>query len=59
MAGIVVGIVAGFSYVGKEKDIKRYEEEAKTLRTEQILSQPLETFGNQEVENLKDKYDKM
>ena len=59
IAGIGVGIVAVFSYIGKEKDIKRYEEEAKTLRTEQILSQPLETFGNQEVENLKDKYDKM
>ena len=59
IAGIVVGIVAVFSYIGKEKDIKRYEEEVKNLRTEQILSQPLETFGNQEVEDLKDKYDKM
>lgn len=59
IAGIGVGIVAVFSYIGKGKDIKRYEEEAKTLRTEQILSQPLETFGNQEVEDLKDKYDKM
>ena len=59
IAGIGVAIIAVFSYIGKEKDIKRYEEEAKTLRTEQILSQPLETFGNQEVEDLKDKYDKM
>ena len=59
IAGIGVGIVAVFSYIGKEKDIKRYEEEEKNLRTEQILSQPLETFGNQEVEDLKDKYDKM
>ena len=59
IAGGVVVVIAIFSYIGKGKEEKRYEEEAKTLRTEQILSQPLETFGNQEVEDLKDKYDKM
>lgn len=59
IASGVVAVVAIFSYIGKGKEEKRYEEEAKTLHTEQILSQPLETFGNQEVEDLKDKYDNM
>jgi len=52
-------LVAGYTYVSKDKEAKRYEEEAKTLQAEILLSKPLETFGNQEVENLKDKYDNM
>lgn len=59
LAGGILVVVAVYTYVSKGKEAKRYEEEAKTLRAELILSKPLETFGNQEVENLKEKYDKM
>lgn len=55
--GGVLAVAAVISYVSKDKEAKRYAEEAKSLRREQILDQPLETFGNQEVEDLKDKYD--
>jgi len=59
IAGGIMVLVAGYTYVSKDKEAKRYEEEAKTLQAEILLSKPLETFGNQEVENLKDKYDNM
>ena len=59
IAGGVMVLVSVYTYVNKGKEAKRYEEEAKTLRAEILLSKPLETFGNQEVENLKDKYDNM
>lgn len=59
LAGGILTVVAAYTYISKGKEAERYAEEAKTLRTEQILSKPLETFGNQEVENLKDKYDKL
>lgn len=55
--GGVIFIGAIFSYISKSGEEKRYMEEASTLRTEQMLSKPLETFGNREIENLKDKYD--
>ena len=56
LAGGIIVIVAVCTYVGKGKEAKRYEEEAKNLERELILSQPLETFGNQEIDDLKDKY---
>lgn len=59
IAGGVMVLVSVYTYVNKGKEAKRYEEEAKTLQAEILLSKPLETFGNQEVENLKDKYDNM
>lgn len=59
LVGGIIVLVAVCTYISKGKDVKRYEEEAKTLRADLILSKPLETFGNQEVENLKEKYDKM
>ena len=52
-------IVAVYQHVSKGKEAKRYEEEAQKLRTDLILSKPLETFGDQEMEDLKDKYDNM
>lgn len=57
LVGGVLSLGAVLSYVSKGREAKRYAEEAQKLRTEQILEQPLETFGNQEVEDLKDKYD--
>ena len=59
LAGGIMLVVAGCTYVSKEKEAKRYEEEAKQIRADVILSKPLETFGNQEIDNLKEKYDKM
>ncbi len=59
LAGGIVLIVAIYQHISKGKEAKRYEEEAQKLRTDLILSKPLETFGNQEVEDLKDKYDNM
>lgn len=59
LAGGILVVVAVYTYVSKGKEAKRYEEEAKTLRADLILSKPLETFGNQEVEDLKNKYDNM
>jgi len=59
LAGGIIVVVAVYTYISKGKEAKRYEEEAQKLRTDLILSKPLETFGNQEVEDLKDKYDKM
>lgn len=59
LAGGILTVVAVYTYISKGNEAKRYEEEAKTLRADLILSKPLETFGNQEVENLKDKYDNL
>ncbi len=59
IVGGILAVVAVFNYISKGKDAKRYDEEADDIRRDQILSQPLETFGNQEVEDLKDKYDNM
>ena len=59
VVGAVILLVGIIKFVNKGKEAKRYEEEAKTLQAEILLSKPLETFGNQEVENLKDKYDNM
>ena len=56
LAGGIIVIVAVCTYVGKGNEAKRYEEEAKNLERELILSKPLETFGNQEIDDLKDKY---
>lgn len=59
IAGLVMLVVAIYRYINYGSEAKKYEEEAKTIQAQIILSKPLETFGNQEVENLKDKYDKM
>ena len=59
MAGGILLIVTVYNYVSNGKETKRYEEEAKTLRAELILSKPLETFGDKEMDDLKEKYDKM
>ena len=59
IVGGFMTLVAIVSYVNKGKDEKRFMEEAQTLRTEQMFSKPLETFGNQEVDDLKEKYDSM
>lgn len=57
LVGGVLFVAAVLSYISKSGLEKRYKEEASVLRTEQMLSKPLETFGNEEIENLKDKYD--
>lgn len=57
LVGGVLLVGAVLSYSSKSGAEKRYREEASALRTEQMLSKPLETFGNEEIENLKGKYD--
>lgn len=57
LVGGVLFAGAVLSYISKSGAEKRYREEASALRTEQMLSKPLDTFGNEEIENLKDKYD--
>ena len=59
IVGLVMLVVTIYRFINYGSDAKKYEEEAKKLQREIILSKPLETFGNQEVEDLKDKYDKM
>lgn len=59
IVGLVLLVIAIYQFINYGSDAKKYEEEAKKLQREIILSKPLETFGNQEVEDLKDKYDKM
>ncbi len=59
LAGGILIVVAVYTYISKGREAERYAEEVKTLRADLILSKPLETFGDQEVENLKDKYDKL
>ena len=59
IAGLVMFAIAIYQFINYGADAKKYEEEAKKLEREIILSKPLETFGNQEVEDLKDKYDNM
>lgn len=57
IAGLVMLVVAVYQFTNYGSEAKKYEEEAKKLEREIILSKPLETFGNQEVEDLKNKYD--
>ncbi len=57
LVGGVLFVAAVLSYISKSGVEKRYKEEASALRTEQMLSKPLDTFGDEEIENLKDKYD--
>ena len=59
IAGLVMLVVAIYQFINYGSDAKKYEEEAKKLQREIILSKPLETFGNQEVDDLKNKYDNM
>lgn len=59
VVGGVIFVVAVFTYVNKGKEAERYEEETKKLERDLILSKPLETFGNQEMDDLKGKYDNM
>lgn len=59
IAGGIVLIIAVYTFINKGKEAERYEEEAKTLQAEILLSKPLETFGNQEINDLKDKYDNL
>lgn len=57
LAGGVVLVYAVYTFVSKGKEAERYEEEAKNIQAQIILSKPLETFGNQEINDLKNKYD--
>ena len=59
IAGLVMFVIAIYQFINYGADAKKYEEEVKKLQREIILSKPLETFGNQEVEDLKGKYDNM
>jgi hypothetical protein len=59
IAGLVMLVVAIYQFINYGSDAKKYEEEAKKLQREIILSKPLETFGNQEMDDLKNKYDKL
>lgn len=59
IAGLVMLVIAIYQFINYGSDAKKYEEEAKKLEREIILSKPLETFGNQEVDDLKSKYDNM
>ena len=59
IVGLVMLVVAIYQFINYGSDAKKYEEEAKKLQREIILSKPLETFGNQEVDDLKNKYDNM
>lgn len=59
IAGLVMLVIAIYQFINYGSDVKKYEEEAKKLEREIILSKPLETFGNQEVDDLKSKYDNM
>jgi len=59
IAGLILLIVAVYQLITYCSDVKKYEEEAKKIERDIILSKPLETFGNQEMEDLKDKYDNM
>lgn len=59
IAGGVVLVYAVYYFISKGKEAERYEEEAKNIQAQIILSKPLETFGNQEVDDLKSKYDNM
>ena len=59
IGGLVVLAVAIYQYINYGSDAKKYEEEAKKIQREIILSKPLETFGNQEMDDLKNKYDNM
>ncbi len=56
IAGLVLLVVAIYQYINYGSEAKKYEEEAKTLQAQIILSKPLETFGNQEINDLKNKY---
>ena len=57
IAGGGVLVYAIYTFISKGKEAERYDEEAKTLQAEILLSKPLETFGNQEINDLKNKYD--
>ena len=59
IVGLVMLVIAIYQFVNYGSDVKKYEEEAKKLQREIILSKPLETFGNQEMDDLKNKYDNM
>ena len=59
IAGLVMLVAAIYQFINYGSEVKKYEEEAKKLERDIILSKPLETFGNQEVDDLKNKYDNM
>jgi len=59
IVGLVMLVIGIYQYINYSADVKKYTEEVKKLEREQILSKPLETFGNQEVDDLKSKYDNM
>lgn len=59
LVGLILLVIAIYQYISYGADVKKYEEEAKKLERELILSKPLETFGNQEMDDLKGKYDNM
>lgn len=59
IAGMVMLVIGIYQFINYGSDAKKYDEEAKKLQREIILSKPLETFGNQEMDDLKNKYDNM
>ena len=59
IAGLVMLVIGIYQFINYGSEAKKYEEEAKKLEREIILSKPLETFENQEMDDLKNKYDNM
>lgn len=56
VAAAVIAVAGIISLLTNAKEEKTLRERAAAMRTEEMLSKPLETFGNQEIENLKNKY---
>ena len=59
IVGFPMCIVSVIRFFSNSSKAKKHEEEAKRLEREIILSTPLETFGNSEIDDLKNKYDKL
>lgn len=59
IVGSVMILVGIYQYINSGSEVKKYEEEVNRLEREIILSKPLETYENREMEDLKNKYDKM
>ena len=59
IVGFPMCIVSVIRFFSNSSKAKKHEEEAKRLEREIILSTPLETFGNSEIDDLKNKYDNL
>ena len=59
MVGFPMLIISVIKFFNNSSKAKKHEEEAKKLEREIILSKPLETFGNSEIDDLKNKYDNL